>query len=56
MGICSCMIGWPVTGSVETGPMALGVTGFGLLALLVVLFAEKGRLFKSHHLPPVKHA
>lgn len=35
-----------------TAPMALGVVGFGLAALLFVLFAEKGRLFRAHHRPP----
>jgi len=36
-----------------TLPMTLGFTGFGLVALGFVLFAERGRLFRAHHLPPV---
>ena len=36
-----------------TLPMTLGFTGFGLVALGLVLFAERGRLFRAHHLPPV---
>jgi DHA1 family bicyclomycin/chloramphenicol resistance-like MFS transporter len=39
-----------------TVPMAAGFTLFGLIALGCVLFAERGRLFRSHHLPPVKAA
>ena len=31
-------------------------TLFGLIALGCVLFAERGRLFRSHHLPPIKAA
>jgi DHA1 family bicyclomycin/chloramphenicol resistance-like MFS transporter len=38
----------------STVPMMVGITGYGLLALAVVLYAEKGRLFRSHHLPPVQ--
>lgn len=39
-----------------TVPMSLGFTLMGVLALGAVLFAEKGRLFRAHHLPPVKAA
>ncbi|WP_299172265.1 multidrug effflux MFS transporter [uncultured Brevundimonas sp.] len=39
-----------------TVPMALGFTVFGLIALGCVLFAERGRLFRAHHLPPIKAA
>ncbi|KQW82939.1 multidrug effflux MFS transporter [Brevundimonas sp. Root1279] len=34
-------------------PMAIGVTVMGLTALTFVLIAERGRLFKAKHLPPV---
>lgn len=34
-------------------PMAIGVTVMGLSALVFVLIAERGRLFKARHLPPV---
>ena len=30
-------------------PMTLGFTGFGLVALTCVLFAERGKLFRAHH-------
>ena len=39
-----------------TVPMAVGFTVFGLIALVCVLFAERGRLFRAHHLPPVGSA
>lgn len=39
-----------------TVPMAVGFTTFGLIALACVLFAERGRLFRAHHLPPVAKA
>ena len=39
-----------------TVPMAAGFTLFGLIALGCVLFAERGRLFRSHHLPRIKAA
>ena len=35
-----------------TVPMTVGFAALGVLALLLVLGAEKGRLFKAHHLPP----
>ena len=35
-----------------TVPMSLGFTVFGLTALALVLFAERGRLFRAHHAPP----
>lgn len=35
-----------------TVPMSLGFTVFGLTALALVLFAERGRLFWAHHQPP----
>ncbi len=35
-----------------TVPMVLGFTVFGLTALGLVLFAERGRLFRAHHQPP----
>jgi DHA1 family bicyclomycin/chloramphenicol resistance-like MFS transporter len=35
-----------------TVPMTLGFTVFGLIALACVLFAERGKLFRAHHLPP----
>ncbi|MFC5374244.1 multidrug effflux MFS transporter [Brevundimonas faecalis] len=35
-----------------TVPMTVGFAALGVLALLLVLAAEKGRLFKAHHLPP----
>ncbi|MEN5362233.1 multidrug effflux MFS transporter [Brevundimonas intermedia] len=36
-----------------TIPMSVGFTVFGLIALGCVLFAERGRLFRAHHMPPV---
>lgn len=39
-----------------TVPMMIGLTVYGLLALAMVLFAEKGRLFRAHHLPKAKAA
>jgi DHA1 family bicyclomycin/chloramphenicol resistance-like MFS transporter len=36
----------------STVPMSMGFTLMGLLALAAVLFAERGRLFRAHHLPP----
>jgi len=33
-------------------PMTLGFTVMGLMALVFVLFAERGRLFRAHHAPP----
>jgi DHA1 family bicyclomycin/chloramphenicol resistance-like MFS transporter len=39
-----------------TIPMSVGFTVFGLIALGCVLFAERGRLFRAHHLPPVAQA
>lgn len=39
-----------------TVPMMVGLTVYGLLALAMVLFAEKGRLFRAHHLPSAKVA
>ena len=36
-----------------TIPMSVGFTVFGLIAMGCVLFAERGRLFRAHHLPPV---
>ncbi|MGH7028416.1 multidrug effflux MFS transporter [Brevundimonas sp.] len=35
-----------------TVPMTVGFAALGVLALLLVLGAEKGRLFKAQHLPP----
>ena len=35
-----------------TVPMTVGFAALGVVALLLVLGAEKGRLFKAHHLPP----
>lgn len=35
-----------------TVPMTVGFAALGFVALLLVLVAEKGRLFKAHHLPP----
>ena len=35
-----------------TVPMTVGFAVLGVVALLLVLIAEKGRLFKAHHLPP----
>lgn len=43
-------IGQQFNGSVA--PMALGFTICGAGALAIVLWAEGGRLFRSHHLPP----
>jgi DHA1 family bicyclomycin/chloramphenicol resistance-like MFS transporter len=37
-------------------PMLVGFTLMGLLALTAVLFAERGQLFRSKHLPPVAKA
>lgn len=34
-----------------TVPLAAGALGCGLVSLVFVLFAEKGRLFKQHHVP-----
>lgn len=36
----------------STVPMAVGFVLLGVAALLMVLAAEKGRLFRAHHLPP----
>lgn len=36
-----------------TVPMTVGFAALGVLALLLVLVAEKGRLFKAHHLRPI---
>lgn len=36
-----------------TVPMTVGFAVLGVAALLLVLAAEKGRLFRAHHLPPV---
>ena len=36
----------------STVPMTVGFAVLGVVALLLVLGAEKGRLFKAHHLPP----
>ncbi|MNU93389.1 multidrug effflux MFS transporter [uncultured Brevundimonas sp.] len=36
-----------------TVPMTVGFAVLGFVALLLVLVAEKGRLFKAQHLPPV---
>ena len=41
------VIGQQFDGTV--GPVALGYLVCGLLALIAVLFAEKGRLFRAHH-------
>lgn len=35
-----------------TVPFAIGITVFGILSLVFVLIAEKGRLFVSHHAAP----
>ena len=32
-----------------TVPMAAGFTVFGLIALVCVLFAERGKLFRAQH-------
>jgi DHA1 family bicyclomycin/chloramphenicol resistance-like MFS transporter len=37
----------------STVPMTVGFAALGVVALLLVLAAEKGRLFKAHHLRPV---
>ncbi|MGO4409141.1 MULTISPECIES: multidrug effflux MFS transporter [unclassified Brevundimonas] len=37
----------------STVPLTVGFAGLGVVALLLVLAAEKGRLFRAHHLPPV---
>lgn len=39
-----------------TVPMTVGFAVLGVVALLLVLAAEKGRLFKAHHLPPASAA
>jgi len=39
-----------------TVPMTVGFAVLGFVALLLVLTAEKGRLFKAHHLPPTAKA
>ena len=39
-----------------TVPMTVGFAALGVVALLLVLAAEKGRLFKAHHLPPASAA
>jgi len=36
-----------------TVPMTVGFAALGVVALLLVLVAEKGRLFKAHHLRPM---
>jgi DHA1 family bicyclomycin/chloramphenicol resistance-like MFS transporter len=43
------MIGQQFNGS--TVPMNLGFAGCGILALVMVLFAENGRLFRPHNIP-----
>ena len=35
-----------------TVPMTVGFAALGVVALMLVLAAEKGRLFKAHHRPP----
>ena len=48
------LIGQQFDGSVA--PMALGMAGMGLGALLFVLIAERGRLFRGRHLQPAPSA
>jgi len=36
--------------------MTVGFTVFGVAALALVLFAERGRLFRAHHVPPAREA
>ena len=45
------VIGQQFNGS--TVPMAIGFIALGLAALVFVLFAERGRLFRARNLPPV---
>lgn len=45
------LIGQQFNGS--AAPMTLGFTGLGLTALVCVLIAERGQLFKARHLAPV---
>jgi MFS transporter, DHA1 family, multidrug resistance protein len=45
------VIGQQFNGS--TAPMAIGFIALGLAALVFVLFAERGRLFRARNLPPV---
>jgi DHA1 family bicyclomycin/chloramphenicol resistance-like MFS transporter len=47
-------IGQHFNGSVT--PMAAGFTLMGLLAISFTLVAERGKLFRAHHLPPVEKA
>ena len=39
-----------------TVPISVGYALCGCLTLLCVLYAEKGRLFKTHHLPHAEPA
>ena len=48
------LIGQQFNGS--AAPMTLGFVGLGLAALVCVLFAEHGRLFKARHLAPIAAA
>jgi DHA1 family bicyclomycin/chloramphenicol resistance-like MFS transporter len=44
------VIGQQFDGTV--GPVTLGYVVCGVLALIAILIAEKGKLFQGHHLPP----
>ena len=48
--IAGFLIGQQFAGSAT--PMTVGFTVMGLIALVFVLIAERGRLFRAHHLPP----
>lgn len=48
--VAGFLIGQQFAGSAT--PMTVGFTVMGLIALVFVLIAERGRLFRAHHLPP----
>jgi DHA1 family bicyclomycin/chloramphenicol resistance-like MFS transporter len=48
--LVGAVIGREFNGS--TVPLAGGALSCGLIALIFVLYAEKGRLFRSHHAGP----
>lgn len=52
--IAGFLIGQQFAGTAT--PMLIGFTVMGLLALVAVLFAERGKLFRSHHVAPTTQA
>jgi len=52
-GLIGAFIGQSFNGT--TTPLAAGFCGVAFLGLIMVIIAEKGRLFQAHHQPPAKH-